>query len=738
MDLSFNFLRAPDFLNITIWAFLIGLIGFLRGNIERKKPSQLLDVKRLSQDWTTSNGWVARFSILFLPFVLLYNIVIWVLYGCASILDFIAFIFRIIWQGLTWFWKEVLVPGVIWLLRLFWHYPVGFCWKFCQLAINLIPNSYQSAPLRSSVISLFKLSLFSFIGIFIYRLFPDYWILRFLACAIIVWQLQSAVMITATEARKSFFKGVFPINLINKPLLWLGSLCIAALILYVLNFFSGIYLIAGLSVTGSQLGLIASSILLFAYVFSLKYLPAYYASEDNSINLQKFVTAIFKRLPKIIWSSPFLALGLLFASILPFLGGYLLDKGVKTISQYDLPEWCASIWQSEDHIPSILMANKSKSTLDSILKLKYSDTDSLKKSSDKIKAEYLNKIDIINRYKSKIQDYQIHTFSNPSYLNERQFFSVPPIPNTDTYTWKILRAGKVISNSKINATPENQSSSVFYHTWSDTGNYVVSMIPNNFCGDGNEISATVRVDKIEDNFAIMPFGLNVVCIGDSTKYSTAPGYSKYEWKHPYGMETTTNNNLVIKWNKIPGTVQVRALNKSGSYTLWGGTDVQVFEKPGIVTIQPPKLLANEEFTPLLINRQNEFVSREDADEKIKMLESDRDSELQLVNSAISEISAEIKQIKEMIESQENLIWKELHIMAAKLCALPGLALWICLVFGIPFLFMIIFNFDIFNFQQKGDHYWEHSIKSLRENNPNQPLFALFITAIIVLVLAWLT
>ena len=742
MDFSISILWDTNFQNFVNWfnlIGLIGLIGFLRGNIERKKPSQLFDVKRLSQAWTSSEGWVARFSILFLPFVLIYNILIWILYGCASILDFIAYIFRLIWQGLTWIWKEVLYPGVIWLLRLFWYYPIGFSWKFFQLAINLIPNSYQAAPLKSSVISLFKFSILTLLGFFIHRLFPDLKILMFLAYAIIIWQFQSAIMITSTGARKNLFNGVFPTSLINKPMLWLGVFCIVTIILFVLEFLGGFPLlfIGGLSISGAQLGLIISCVFLFAYVSALLYLPAYFANANQSINLQKFTIAIFNRLPKVIWSSPFLIFGLLLAGILPFTGGYLLNKGIKTVSHKDLQEWHTSILQSDDHIPSILTANKSKSTLDSILKEKYNDSVSLRKSGENIKAQYLNKIDVVKKYKSRIQNNQIHTFSNPAYINESQFFSIPPIPNSDSYTWQIVRAGKVILSSKIDATSNNKNSSVFYHTWKDTGTYMVSTTPNNICGSGNEISTSVRVDKIEGNFTILPFGPNNVCIGDSVKYTTAPGYSNYEWKHPYGMETSTNNYIIIEWDKIPGTMQVRAQKKNGGYTLWGGTDVQVFEKPGNVTVQVPKFLKNEDFTPSFNDRQNDYVSREDADEKIKILEYERDSRLKLIDLAITKKSAEIRQYQDQIDYQEALIWNQLDIIASKLFAIPGIALWICLVFGIPFLFMVVFNFDLYNFHQEGSHYWENSIKNLQINNPNQPLFALFITAVIAILFGFL-
>ncbi|MEA3318299.1 MAG: hypothetical protein U9R54_10105, partial [Bacteroidota bacterium] len=41
-------------------------------------------------------------------------------------------------------------------------------------------------------------------------------------------------------------------------------------------------------------------------------------------------------------------------------------------------------------------------------------------------------------------------------------------------------------------------------------------------------------------------------------------------------------------------------------------------------------------------------------------------------------------------------------------------------------YFISYNFDIFNFEQEGSHYWEKMIEKLKAKNPNQPLLGWFV------------
>ena len=115
---------------ILISALIIVVIAKLHSSLISVKPQYLISAADLIAKWTSDNNWAARFSLLFLPLIFVYNLFAWVVFGLETIYGGFMKLIALLWGGLLWLWNEVAKPTVIWVLQMIWHYLALFSWRF--------------------------------------------------------------------------------------------------------------------------------------------------------------------------------------------------------------------------------------------------------------------------------------------------------------------------------------------------------------------------------------------------------------------------------------------------------------------------------------------------------------------------------------------------------------------------------------------------------------------------------
>lgn len=722
---------------LLLWMAGLAFIGFLRSQLGNKVNSALVNIGDKSRQWLSEDTFTARISLFFLPLLVLYNFMAWALFGLQAILDGILWALKFVWWLLTWFWSEVLHPTVFALARLIWHYLVLSSWKLFEHSFVPVRSSVAKSNLVPAVYILLRLTLLLAAGFAVFQL-ADQLFLIFPALLLAFFLVQQALFRLLQLVEPQKFGPANAQMATRLTALWLAVAAIGAGALSLVWYFQASDIAAGLGVTVTQVGVTAAVLTGSAYLSATTCLPAHLYEFGGNTTVLSYLKTLLWRLPKLAIGQFFLIPGLLVVSIIPAILAICMSTALGKITGKDTPAWATEVAGMNTILPSI------GAELDSITR---QEEDSIRLEGEKAKAvaDHNRQIQatqgVLNQYKQllgAIKDRQIHTMTETPMVGDTQFFSVPGLPSCGIYNWQVKEPGGRIIAEEGNS-PRSGSSSLFYHTWANDGEYLISLIPKNNCGDGESITRKVNVSKRgEASFSIArPLGNTQVCTSDEAPYATQGGLGNYEWQVPKDAAVVGNSNqsrIVVKFGQQSGTVRVRAATPDGKYSLWVGQNVRVMPLPGRNESQPDYVgdeASNDR------NRTFAFIfrTREIGKDSVASVQSRLNRQEAGKKATLTYYAGLIRDTQTKIASYQLDIRLLIYRMIGDLLALAGLALLASLTLAAPLLYFVRYHFNLYPFAQSGKHYWEELLENIRARNPQQPLLGIF-ALIIIGALGW--
>jgi len=720
---------------------LLPFVGYLRSAIDTKKPAYLLSPENFTAAWLKENNWLSRFSVFFIAFVFLFNLFAWTVYGVTSIVDFVVFLFRMMWWLVLWIWNEVLHPTVFAFVKLLWHYTVVIAWKFFKLSLSLVGEALK---IDAVFFAFKKLLLFfgvSSVLLLAYLLISNI-IVLIVGLLLIFYLLQYSAFSTVAHIREQNYDSYQIFPNIRIVALWMLVSAFSTGIIVALKMYSGMFVIAGLGVTLSQILVPVSILTSVAFLLSTLYLPAFIEDTGADFQLQDFLKAILLRLPKLIAAQPFLIFGLLLAGIIPLIIASLLNVGITQTTGKDMRQWARDITLIGNHIPTYKSNAKTVEYMKVLQKTAAIKNDSLTKVYDKQIAKANNELKATYKLKATILDNQIHTFAGNAYVGEMQSFSIPELPGCAEYEWIIKNTtnNAVVAKIVVNAyegsgTPQSY---VIYYRWAKAGNYSVSLTPRNTCGTSGTLDLSVTV---VDNPKYLPeitkpSGKISICSSEEVVYTARPGFSQYTWSMPEGAQIVKNNKessqITVKWGETSGPLRVKGTDKDGRESNWAGIYVKVTTVPGKTVKEQPDV-PDEMPQQFNLLHPAYYISREIADDSIAVktayLENCKRAKLQ----GMADISGQLNNLTASVEEYTQDSKDQISKLEAELLATIGLVLFLSIALCSIWLFVIAFQYDLFNYEQDGQHYWSELHDSLKAKNPNQPLLGLFVLIVLVVL-----
>jgi len=723
---------------------IFSLIGYLRFIMNKSSPKYLINLNTTNTSWLKKDSWRSRFTPIFSLFVVIYNYIAWSIYGLTSLLELVGYILSLIWTYvkfiILWIWHEVLHPTLFFVIKLCWHYLVIFSWKIFQFSFSFIIPSYCKSNILYSFKQLLIFSSTLSIIWIIYSLLNSK-IILFIGCIGLAFLLQFLIFKSTSFFRSKNYKEEWIEPSLKLSALWFIIASTGSAVLFLLNQNSNDIVISGLSVPLTQILLPISIILFFVFIISFNFLPAYTSNADGKINIVDFVINIIYRLPKLIFSQPFYALGSAITLIIPLIISFLLLQSIESISKNNSIKWQRNIFQ----LPVVSLEISSNN--DRVDGYK----DALNEIDDKINNAIvydeklsLRKIAEAEKLKSLLIDNSIFTFEGDAFVEEMQRFSVNNILSCTEYKWAIIDPD---TNKELiyDVVPSNNSLTYeFNHTWKYPGRYKIAFTPSNNCGTGQSISRIIYVKKRQEPKLLMdnPLGNEFVCQGDTAEYTAGTlGFDEYEWEIPNNARFLNAEKKVktikIIWGDNPGTVRVKGLiysaeghnagRKIVNHSNWSGTLVNVAPSVGgtqfAVDKIPDEIIEIESIArPLL------FYTLEEANEYIRVLKENL-STINFDNDK-SNIISNLKLSKEEINSKIEMLnddsAKNRSQISGTILAIFGFAILFSITFSTVWTYQISFNFDFYNFEQSNNHYWKNLIDDFKSQNPNQPLLGWFV------------
>ena len=732
---------------------LLAIIGYFRFLYDNKKSDIFFNANDVNNSWLESKDWKSRLTPLFSVFALIYNFFAWGISGVIAIFNFIAFIVVNILKFIKWFykqiilwiwnniilwiWYEIINPTLIFLIKIIWHYPIVFIWKFILFTLLLISPSFSKNNLKLAFLSLIKFTLASSFVWILYSMFNCI-VIPVIGGGILVFFLQYLIFNSASSMRSDKYKKEFVKPSLKINLIWVGISIISIGIVFAIKQFASNDAVDGLSVIVSPMLSVGGLILLLMFLLSFSYLAPFAHYSDGKFNIIAFITNIFKRLPKLIYAQPFHLLGLAVVAIIPFVLAFLLVSIVPYTGERDYEVWSEEIVGLPSHMPEILDFNEDIVELDST-KINLDnrfviDVDANKVAVSQKDAE-LNKL---IKLRNLITNTSILTFSGDAYVGEKQTFCIATIVNSSSYKWEVVDLDndnvvyKQVSAAKTNVDDEDIAQ-LFKYTWPKSGSYKVQVTPQNSCGGNNVISVDVNVLGIKPAISA-PSGQETVCSGDKVTYITSAGYDRYEWELPEGAEIENNNKnkVSILWGENSGTVRVRGIKKDDSESLWTGALVVVPTPAGEKTVEVAKI--EDEQNPT-ISHSFLYYSIQVAEEDIANVEAEKSILVSNGEKLVVNHDASGKVIFDRQEELRESIYDKIILIIGIALALIGFSILFSLALITVWTYCIAFSFDIFGFEQDGKHYWEKLIETLKQRNKNQPLFGWFMLMVAFAIIA---
>lgn len=709
----------------------LAIIGYLRSVLGNKANELVINLGEKTRLWMADNSLLARFSILFMPLLVVYNVFAWAVFGIISIAEFLAFLLGKIWWLILWVWFEVLHPTLFTIVKLLWHYIIVFAWKFFEFSFSPIKESVKKDTLIFTIKKLLILTLI-FSGFFIANKLIVSIILLVVSAVLFFFIFQYIFFQTVAFLRSPEFSEDNIKPSIRTTLTWFGISVLSAAILLGVYYLSKYYIAAGIGVSIAQAATAALVLLGVAFVSSTTYLPAHISKHGQDFKVLEYLKSLLFRLPKLIYAQPFQIVGLVILAIVPFVVAVVLNAGVENTTGKSLPGWAAEVNQMNTIIPEI-KENRLNIEANKIGILELTDKkDSIENDYNKKIAAIKANLEQCKKLYYDIKDNEIHTFIGNPIVGEEQFFSVPSLPSCGIYKWVIkdVKTNGIIT-SIIQNVREDELSIVIRHTWNQEGEYLVSLVPQNTCGGGNEITTSITVVKPEkgDYFISGPFGKVVVCTNEEAEYTAEAGFESYQWTLPGDaaiVSAASNKNQVkIKFGTQSGTVRVRAQNKEGKNSLWKGINVRVLQLPGSHETVP-SYVTDETLQPRSFYREFAFETREAASDSIKKIEFALASTEEMKRNDIAQIDSEISLLTEknidLKKQNKQLVYR----LIGDIFALVGLSIFISIILSSLFAYFILFHFGLYGFEQNEAHYWERTLSEMRAKNPKQPLLGIFV------------
>ncbi|MFM8347439.1 MAG: hypothetical protein ACKOAR_05295, partial [Bacteroidota bacterium] len=95
------------FKQILYWMTGLSVIGFFRSGVANKPNTMLVNLGDKVRHWLAEDTAIARFSLLFLPILAVYNFFAWTVFGIQSVFDLLLAGFKWVWWLVNWIWNEV-------------------------------------------------------------------------------------------------------------------------------------------------------------------------------------------------------------------------------------------------------------------------------------------------------------------------------------------------------------------------------------------------------------------------------------------------------------------------------------------------------------------------------------------------------------------------------------------------------------------------------------------------------
>ena len=220
-------------------------------------------------------------------------------------------------------------------------------------------------------------------------------------------------------------------------------------------------------------------------------------------------------------------------------------------------------------------------------------------------------------------------------------------------------------------------------------------------------------------------------VGETQSFSLPEiaGCSEYEW--------IIRNNAT---NRIITRVSASTATKSGSLVLYhkwnspGQYAVNIKTKPpcddGIdKTIQVAVVTMPADATASDMPETKYFVTREAADYAIEMLNNQLND---YQNEKKQKLNIFDKEMHILVERTNHLDFstkENINMLIAKVLGFFALILLSMLFLSAIWTYWVIYHYDMYSFEQHGNHYWVNLLSEIKSKNPNQPLLGIFVLII---------
>jgi hypothetical protein len=725
------------------------LIGYFRSSIDQQKPSGLVDLNEINKKWIQEDNWLSRITAVFSVLVIIYNTLIWGIYGITSVLDFLKFIVQKIWWLVLWIWNDVLHPTVFLVCKLLWHYLIVFCWKFFSHSLDMQKQEevYNRKNIKHSFITLLKVFSLTIFLFTLSTIFNFDLLIKGLFGLIIFVFIQFNVFKSTIFFTKSDHSPIAKLKIVVTSLVVSGAFLICLLLL---NHYSSNILVGGLGVSIAQISvpvfIIAAYIFIVATIFLMPYVKSL---SGGSFSTKNFLKSSLIRVPKYIYSLPFHIIGIILSSFSTIIILYVLIFGIEYTTSRTMSQWKDEVMKMPNHIPNIKKLKNSIKLNENEIYREDSIYKKNKQMLDKKLFTEHSKLESNKKLRKLLVPNKIFSFDQNAYVSETQNFSFIEVLSSDRYKWNIyslLNDSLIYTYRDINQKLRKDGIPNTYtmrYKWKKAGNYRVEVRPENDCASGSYVFRNVTVkDRPVTRMNIgkpIKLGKKYVCAYDTVKF-LAPKLSwikSWEWDIPNDYKIISNDNqqqITVVWGSDPGTVRVRAhgVNISKQISIWTGLLVNVKPKVGKEFKRIAKI-PDEELSVFKPNRKFYFYTLVEAENAIK--------EVQYV---ISELETKINQLTKNhekkltdINSSIDNLREEIKIIRLKIfgtiLGLIGLILLLSIAFTNLWTYFINYNYGIYNFEQEGTHYVNNQLSFYKNKNINQPLLGWFVVIILSIV-----
>ena len=709
------------------WMAGLAGIGFLRSGLGNRPNTMLVNLGDKVRHWLAEDTIIARFSLLFLPLLAAYNFLAWVVFGIQSIFELILSAAKWVWWLLNWIWDEVIRTTVFPVVQLAWHYLAITSWRFFEFGFAPVRRSVATNELVRAGRKL--LTLFLLIGALaaITLLTSFLVVVPAVIAAFFLLQNTQFRILHALEPEKFPEPNIRTARRLTGVWLLLGT--IGAALLALTYFFGQRSVSNGLGVTVTQAGIVLGILAGSGFASASTCIPPHLWETGGTASLLSYLKTILFRLPKLLVGQPFQLPGLVVVSLIPVLLGYGMNLAIGMVTGKNVRAWSNEIVQIQTIPPGIYM---------DLLEIDKQQDDSIRLEVEKAKAlqvhdklidQARSKLKTNEQLLSAIRDRQIHTFVESPLTGDIQFFSISPVPSSNSYDWEIRES----DGDRVASYSENASdgrSSLIEHRWVKEGDYIVTVSPRNSCGKGEVITRQISVTKRAISYFTIPrpTGREEVCAGEEATYTAKAGSGHYEWQIPSDasiLSDQNQNKIQVKFGNQSGTVRVRVADAEGRYSLWIGRNVRVLPTPGN-TESAGRYVDDEAADDEARPRAFVFRTREEGKAAVAQSQRNLADQKAAKKSTMDEYDALIHQTQVVIASRWDSIILMVYRLIGALLAIAGLALLAAFIAAAPALYLVQYHFNLFGFAQEGKHYWEELLASIRVRNAMQPLLGIFI------------